>query len=101
MSDLENMLRRVLDEQLKPVRQELRQTMEEQLQPIRQELQQVNIRLNTLEDGQQKLHQDVIIIKKDTTTIKSDLKAVWDDILKLDNRLVKQEKIAVIKKGAL
>ncbi|SFF95033.1 hypothetical protein SAMN05660649_00160 [Desulfotomaculum arcticum] len=67
MSELESILRRVLDEVLD-------EKLNDKLLPI-------NERLIRLEKGQHKLQQDVSIIKKD----------VKDDIIRLDNRLTKQE----------
>jgi len=84
-SELKNMLRAVIQEEMQTVGKEVRIIVQEELKPVHQELQQVNTRLYKLEKGQRKLQQDV-------STIKKEIHAVWDDILRLDNRLIVQEK---------
>lgn len=88
MSELEKMLRRVLDEALT-----------EKLQPINERLDDMDQRMGTLEQGQASivkrldtLEKGQRKIQKDVSEVKLQLKGVWGDILRLDNRLINQEK---------
>lgn len=66
----------------------LRTVIQEELLPVHQELRQVSSRLDRLEKGQQKTH-------KDMASFKRELRALWTDIKKLDNRLSIQEQRTV------
>lgn len=83
-NELVKTLRTVMQEELKPINERL-DRVEQGQQEARQGLQQVNTRLDKLEKGQKNLQKDV-------TTIKKEVRAVWDDILRLDKRLTVQEK---------
>lgn len=72
-NELVNMLRTVIQEELKPVHRELQE----------------------LRAGQQELRKDVKKVQKDVSTIKKEVSAAWDDIKRLDNRLAVQEQRAI------
>ena len=87
----------------------LRTVIQEELKPVHQELQQVNTRLDTLETGQQELRQgqanleagqaaieaavnDLRTINRQThKKIFTHLDAIWNDIKRIENRLKTQE----------
>ncbi|ACV64378.1 hypothetical protein Dtox_3669 [Desulfofarcimen acetoxidans DSM 771] len=76
-SELANMLRSIIQEELQPVRQEF--------QEFRQE---VKTRLDTLDKGQKKLQRDVTLIRKE-------LKESWKDIGNFDDRITNLEKMVI------
>jgi len=89
--ELVKMLRAVFQEEIQPIHQELQELRTGQ-QGLSQELQQVNARLDKLEKGQVALEKGQRKLQQDVSTIKKEVHAVWDDILRLDNRLIVQER---------
>ena len=100
-NELVNMLRSVIQEELKPIDSRLN-TMERGLKDVRQELQQVNTRLGTLESGQADLKKGQAAIEATVNDLKAinrgthkkiftQLDALWDDIKIIGNQLDKKE----------
>ncbi len=86
------MFRRILGEALQPVNDRLDGLEKGQTDIVK--------RLDTLENGQTTLDKRMGTLErgqrrmqKDASEIKLQLRGVWDDILRLDNRLIEQEKI--------
>lgn len=70
---------------------------QEILKQILGELKELRVKvdkIDTLEQGQNSLMQDMKEVKKDVKDIKRDLKEAWKDILNLDKRA---EKLKVVK----
>lgn len=90
-SELITALRAAIQEELKPINERL-STLEAGQQQASQELHQINSRLDKLGKGQAALEKGQRKLQQDVSTIKKEVRAVWDDILRLDNRLSIQEK---------
>lgn len=111
-NDLVNMLRVVIQEEIKPVHQEI-QELRQDVQEVRQDVQELrqgqhesNKRLTALEAGQQELKKGQAAIEATVNDLRAinrgthkkiftQLDAIWDDVKRIENRLDVQEKKAI------
>jgi len=62
-------------------------------------LAQILSELQALREGQSRQGEDLASLKKDVREIKLDLRFVWEDVKKLDNRLTAQgEELGILKR---
>lgn len=75
--------------------QQFGQEVNLEMQQFQGVLQQINSRLDSLEVGQKLLEQNQKRMQKDISTIKVEVRAIWEDIKRLDTRLTVQEQRVV------